>query len=89
MTTQRNAVRRFGSRALLVLLLAVTALCGCARYDVVMTNGRGMTNVKKPIRSKDGTYYTVKLPSGKEEIIPAGRVVSIVPHGDAQSAYLR
>jgi hypothetical protein len=82
-------VGRAGFRAIFVVLLAAAVFCGCARYDVLMTNGRGMTNVRKPVRSEDGTYYTVKLPSGKVETIPAGRVVAIVPHGDTSGTLRR
>jgi hypothetical protein len=71
---------------LLALLLAA-ALCGCVRYDMTLTNGGKMTNVRKPVRSQDGTYYTIKTADGKSYTIPASRVVNIAPHGDTKSEF--
>jgi hypothetical protein len=74
-------------RTFLALLLAAATLCGCVRYDMTLTNDGRMTNVRKPVRSKDGTYYTIKTADGKTFTIPASRVVSIVPHGDTKSEF--
>ena len=49
--------RALNPRAFFALLLAAAALCGCARrYDMTLTNGGRVTNVRKPIRSKEGGY---------------------------------
>jgi hypothetical protein len=69
-------------RAFFALLLAAATLCGCARYDVTLTNGGKVTNVPKPVRSKEGGYYTIITPGGQKLIISSSRVVAIVPHGD-------
>ena len=55
--------------------------------DMTLTNDGRMTNVRKPVRSKDGAYYTIKTADGKTYTIPASRVVSIVPHGDTKSEF--
>jgi len=78
-----GAVRRvLSARTWFSLLLAASVFCGCVRYDMTLTNGAKVTNVPKPVRSKDGSYYTIKMNNGQTYIIPAGRVVNIAPHGD-------
>jgi hypothetical protein len=80
--SHRPARRAVGPRTFLALLLAAAAWCGCARYDMTLTNGQMMSNVRKPVRSQDGTYYTIKFADGKAYTIPASRVINIAPHGD-------
>ena len=75
--------RALNPRALFALLLAAANLCGCARrYDMTLTNGGRVTNVRKPIRSKEGGNFTFIAADGKQHVISADRVLSIVPHGD-------
>ena len=74
--------RGLNPRTLFAVLLTAAALCGCVRYDVTLTNGGSMTNVRKPIRSKDGAYYTCTAADGSKLTISSDRVRSIVPHGD-------
>ena len=76
----RPARRAFNPRSLFVLLLAAAALCGCARYDMTLTNGGKVTNVRKPKFNKDGGYWSYIAANGVTNIIPAGRVVSVGPH---------
>ncbi len=79
----RGTVRRgLSPRLWFSLLLAASVLCGCVRYDMTLTNGAKVTNVPKPKRSQDGTYYTIKMNNGTTYTIPASRVVNIAPHGD-------
>lgn len=87
-TIERNSApkparRAFNLRALFALLLAAAALCGCARrYDMTLTNGGRVINVRKPVRSKEGGNFTVTTADGKRLVISSDRVLSIVPHGD-------
>ena len=75
--------RALNPRVMFTLLLAAAALCGCARrYDMTLTNGGKVTNVRKPIRSKEGGSYICTTANGQQLVIPADRVLSIVPHGD-------
>lgn len=69
-------------RALFALLLTAATLCGCARYDMTLTNGGRVTNVRKPTYNKQGGYYSYVTAGGQTNIVPASRVVSVVPHGD-------
>jgi len=79
----RPVRRALSPRTIFALLLTAAAFCGCVRrYDVTLTNGGRMTNVRKPTRSKEGGVYTVTTSSGQTITIPASRVVNIVPHGD-------
>ena len=79
--------RRFPAAGMLLAGLLAAALCGCVRYDVTETNGIKLVNVKKPERSADGTYYTVRLANGETTKIPSSRVVYIVPHGDNNAVF--
>ncbi len=81
-SSPRPVRRALRPRPFLALLLAAAALCGCVRYDMTLTNGQMMSNVRKPVRSKDGTYYTIKKADGTAYTIPASRVSNIAPHGD-------
>jgi hypothetical protein len=84
---ERIAARRPGWRGLhrpiiFALLLAATALCGCVHYDMTLTNGGRVTNVRKPTYNAEGGYWTYVTADGKHITLPASRVVSVVPHGD-------
>ena len=81
----RRALR---PRTIFALLLAAAALGGCARYDMTLTNGGRVTNVRKPTRSKDGSYWSYVTASGTTNTVPAGRVISIVRHGDKTGAFI-
>jgi hypothetical protein len=68
-----------------VLLLAAAALCGCARrYDVTLTNGQHLTNIRKPVRDKSGGFFYYVDGRGNKVIIPATRVVEIDPHQESK-----
>jgi len=82
----RGTVRpALNPRTLFALLLTAAALCGCARrYDITLTNGGRMENVRKPVRSKEGGDWTCTTASGQKLTISSSRVLSIVPHGEKQ-----
>jgi hypothetical protein len=77
--------RRFPAERMLLAGLLAAALCGCARYDITETNGIKLVNVKWPVRSADGTYYTVHLADGQTIKFPSSRLISVVPHGESNS----
>ena len=81
------ARRAFQPRVFFVLLLAAAALCGCVRYDMTLTNGERITNVRKPEYNPKGGYWTYTSPSGKKYTISASRVVNVVPHGDTNGMF--
>jgi hypothetical protein len=68
----------FSGRAIL-LLLALTVLCGCARgYDMHLTNGRSIRASSKPKLDSQG-WYIFKDGEGKVERVNSLRVRSIEP----------
>ena len=69
-------------RAIFASLLTAAALCGCVRYDMTLTNGGAVTNVRKPILDKQGASWIYISHDGKTNSISASRVVKIVPHGE-------
>jgi hypothetical protein len=69
------------------LLLTAAVLCGCVRYDMTLTNGQRVANVRKPTRSKDGTTYTFVSADGKTFTVPARRVISIAPHKETKGEF--
>jgi hypothetical protein len=63
------------------ILLGASLLAGCAqRYDMILTNGVRLTNVRKPVLDKENSVYVYKDGSGNPRYINAGRVVEIKPH---------
>jgi len=77
----KSARRALTPGNLLVLLLAAGVLCGCARrYDITLTNGQQLTNVRKPKLNKAGGYYYFVDGRGRTNVISASRVVEIDPH---------
>ena len=74
--------RSFPLRTVFALLLTAATLCGCVRYDMTLTDGGKMTNIRKPKYYPQNGYYICTLASGKTITIPASHVVSVVPHGD-------
>ena len=80
-------VRRAPIALLILPLLLAAGLCGCVRYDVAETNGIKLVNVKKPVRSPDGTYFTVHLGNGEALNIPSSRILYVVPHGDSNVVF--
>ena len=76
----RPARRALHPRSLFVLLLAAATLCGCVRYDMTLTNGGKVTNIRKPKISKDHSYWSYVTDNGTTNIVPAGRVISVGPH---------
>jgi hypothetical protein len=79
---RKPAGRALNPRAIFALLLTAAALCGCARYDMTLTNGGTVTNVRRPKLDKEGGCWIYVTASGQKIKIPASRVVTIVPHGD-------
>ncbi|MGD1084472.1 MAG: hypothetical protein ABSA47_06930 [Verrucomicrobiota bacterium] len=66
---------------ILPLLLAAGMLAGCARrYDMLLTNQRVVSNVRKPKLSPDHSYYIIVDRQGRTNTIPAGEVNVIQPH---------
>ena len=60
------------------LLLGVWALSGCAhQYVMKLSNGRQISTPSKP-KLQHGYYY-YKDALGKENAVPAGRVVEVEP----------
>jgi hypothetical protein len=89
MSTQKTASHggrgHFHAGKFFLLLLAVTTLCGCMRrYDVILTNGRELTNVRKPALNKEGGYFYYINAHGQTNTIPATRVVEIRPHQESK-----
>lgn len=69
---------------LFVLLVACAILTGCVRYQVTLNNGQSFTVLGKPKFDPSNNTYTYKA-GGQEQVISAGRVVSIAPAGSADS----
>jgi hypothetical protein len=70
--------RPMKSLPLLILLTALLALNGCARYYVItLTNGRQIGAIGKP--RLQGNAYTFKNMSGRASQISSGRVAEIAP----------
>ena len=63
-----------------LVLLAAVLLAGCVRYDVTLSNGTKLTNVRKPVLDQQTDQYLVKNANGKTMHIPSGRVREIAPH---------
>jgi hypothetical protein len=79
-THERNAAARLAGK-ILVLLLASGALAGCARrYDMILTNGQELTNVRRPTLSPDHSFYSYVLPNGRTNYISQSRVTLVQPH---------
>jgi hypothetical protein len=74
-------------KRIFALLLAAATLCGCVRYDMTLTNGQRVSNIRKPARSKDGTTYTFVSADGKTFTVPARRVISIAPHQETKGEF--
>lgn len=69
---------------LFLLLLVVLVLTGCrSTYDVILTNGKKIQNVSKPVLDESTGQFRFALPSGKQINMPQTRVRLIEPHGDS------
>jgi len=63
---------------ILVLVLSLATLCGCSRHYILkLNNGSQITSIGKP--KLKGASYHYKDASGRERIIPQGRVTEIMP----------
>jgi hypothetical protein len=82
MAAPRPVRRALARPIIFALLLAASAFCGCVHYDMTLTNGGRVTNVRKPTYNAEGGYWTYVTADGKHITLPASRVVSVVPHGD-------
>lgn len=66
---------------LLPWIFSAALLTGCAhRYDMMLTNGARITNVSKPIFSKEEGAFYYKDVTGKIHHVSSGHVVEIKPH---------
>ena len=64
----------------LFILAGASLLAGCARYDMVLTNGGRISNVSRPKLDRANEVYLYKDVTGSQRLISAGRVVEIAPH---------
>ena len=63
-----------------VLLLALTAFCGCAqRYKITLLNRQEMTTSSRPKFDKVTQTYHFKDSSGQPVVLPGFRVKEIEP----------
>ena len=67
-------------RILLALACTSALLCGCARYDMELTNGMRVMNVHKPVFNKATSEFDYVDAAGIKRHITASRVVQIEPH---------
>jgi hypothetical protein len=69
-------------------LVGACLLSGCAQhYDMVLTNGVRITNVRKPVLDHANSVYVYKDVAGNEHYITSGRVVEIKPHNAKEDKY--
>jgi outer membrane lipoprotein SlyB len=73
---------------LLALLLACTLQGGCVKYQMTLNNGQSFTVLGKPKYDPSNNTYTYKA-GGQEQVISAGRVVSVSPVGSSESNDLK
>jgi hypothetical protein len=65
-------------KSLLPMVVAALFLFGCShQYTMKLSNGRAITTASKPKLEKG--YYHFKDASGKEVVVPQGRVREIEP----------
>jgi len=70
-------------KRLALSFLAASLLAGCAQhYDMMLTNGMRITNVRKPVLDRDNSVYVYKDVAGNVRYVNAGRVIEIKPHSD-------
>ncbi len=62
------------------LLLVAALLCGCAHYDMKLTNGMKIINVRKPVVNKATGQVDYTDAAGNRKHISIGHVVEIEPH---------
>ena len=65
---------------LLLLIALCVSVSGCVRYRVTLNNGQTFTVLGKPKYDEAEGVYRYKS-GGEEQVISAGRVVSIAPDG--------
>lgn len=70
--------------SLLVVLTGCLVLTGCVKYQVTLNNGQSFTVLGKPKFDSSNNTYTYKS-GGQEQVVSAGRVVSIEPVGSSDS----
>lgn len=76
-----GARRALRARTFAALLLAAGVLAGCARrYDMILTNGQKLTNIRKPTRNQQGGYYSFIDARGHTNFISVARVTLVEPH---------
>jgi len=64
-------------------LLSAALLAGCARhYDMTLSNGTRITNVTKPVLSREAGAFYYKDVAGKVHHVSSGRVLEIKPHSE-------
>jgi len=67
-------------KKLVLLLFGAGLLCGCAHYDMTLTNGMRIINVRKPVLNKATGQYDYTDVAGNKRHISRTRVVQIEPH---------
>jgi hypothetical protein len=79
-----NAVKYIMKKVAILMLLNLVALTGCVhQYSMKLTNGLQVTTTSKP-KLKNGVYV-YKDAKGREQYMPAGRVIQIQPTSMAQA----
>lgn len=67
-------------KKLFILFVAAVCFVGCARYDVSLSNGTRLNNVRKPVLNKKTGVYTIKMLNGNKIEVPEYRIREIQPH---------
>ena len=70
--------------SLVVVMTGCLVLTGCVKYQVTLNNGQSFTVLGKPKYDSSNNTYTYKS-GGQEQVVSAGRVVSIEPVGSSDS----
>ena len=64
----------------ILFLSGAALLCGCAHYDMTLTNGARITNVRKPVVNKATGQVDYTDVAGHKMHIALSRLVEIQPH---------
>jgi hypothetical protein len=73
--------RRGGSQSVVLLMLALIILCGCAhRYKITLRNHQEIVTSSRPEFDNGTQTYRFKDSSGKEVVLPLFRIKDIEPY---------